>query len=149
MSKKLNILFVFIFFILLSVNSFAAVFQTKTILKDEVIASGGGFSESNIIDLSNSTGNISFFLENTGDSTDLSGTYEIGYVEEGDATNTYNWVTPEDGGLITTFTNVDATSAKKHASENLAVGSYKIKITNNDGVNDATVTLTIVIQNQS
>jgi hypothetical protein len=108
----------------------------------------------NSIYLSDSTGNISVFLKNTGDSTDLSVTYEVGYIAPNDDEKTEIFLTPEDGGLVSTLQNADTTivPAKDnftiHASESLAVGNYKFTVTNNDSVDTAIVTLIIQMQNE-
>ena len=95
------------------------------------------------VNLEESQGLISLFLQNTGTSTSLTVTYQIGIdtLGYGDSDD-FLWMTPADGGAITDMTTVNIASSYVHASLSLAMGKYyRFVVTNVDGANTATVNL--------
>jgi len=91
---------------------------------------------------------LGLFLVNEGDSTSLSVTYQVGYIDKASLGHEVSdpdvsWLTPADGGAVTDMTTVDINSSAKHAS--LAGLScckfYRFIVTNADTVNGATVSL--------
>ena len=99
--------------------------------------------------------NFSLFLENSGSSTSLSVTYQIGYMADGVSEDNVmrdndliSWLTPADGGAVADMTTVDCSGSAIHASLTIAVGKwYRFIITNNDAGNSAdSVRLSIAAQ---
>jgi hypothetical protein len=99
--------------------------------------------------------NFSCILENSGASTSLSVTYQIGFLATGiteeqavrDPSNYITWATPEDGGAVAGMTTLNIAGSNKHVSLTLAVCKwYRFIITNNDAVNGAGVRLSLIAQ---
>lgn len=122
------------------------IMQDELVPVDSVLTVSGGATPAVVGDtknFSNMTSPLSLFLKNEGDSTDLSVTYEVGFVDEADkVAGTITWVTPADGGVVTGMTNKDIHGSQCHASVSLACGKYyRFTAINNDAVNAAQVTM--------
>jgi len=121
--------------------------NTTTIAASGSESSGNTTDNKYIVDLEYSDGNMSLFIKNDGDSTDITVTYQIGVKYPGTINTTIDWYTPDDGGDIPDLTNVDINNSKKHVDLHYLAKAryYKFTITNNDGVNSAIITATLGI----
>jgi len=103
----------------------------------------GGFVVSDWLDISYTDGQISLVLENAGSSTDLTVTYELGYIKsEDEDTGTITPIPPEDGGVVPGLSNVNIPAGSKHASTSVPPARYyRFTCTNNDVANSALIAL--------
>lgn len=128
------------------------VMQAELITPDTALTISGGATPAvtgGYLLVSDMVSPMSLFLVNDGASTDLTVTYQIGFIDSGDCptTPTITWVTPADGGTVTDLTNVNIATSKKHASISLACAKYyRFIVTNADAGNIATVCLYGVLQ---
>ena len=128
------------------------VIQDDAIIPDSDLTVSGGATPAvtgRVVHVGDVVSPFSLFLKNEGNSTSLTVTYQIGFVDEADKGSdpTITWVTPADGGAIDDFAAVDINNNQKHASINLAVSEYyRFIVTNNDGGNTAKVSLYLVRQ---
>ena len=97
---------------------------------------------------------FSAVLVNAGLSTDLTVTYQMGYLGDGVSEDAalhdetlITWLTPQSGGTIARMTNANIPGDDIHADLSLSVGKYyRFTITNNDAVRAATVRLVGICQ---
>lgn len=122
--------------------------QRDLIAPDTALTISGGTTPSvtgPAINVSDITSPISLFLVNDLTSDDLTVTYEIGFVDEGDedkAMPTITWVTPADGGAVSDMTAKDCNASECHASISVAVAKYyRFIVTNNSAGKTAQVSL--------
>lgn len=131
--------------------------QWEAVKTTELTVSGG--SKPSVtgepLDFGKVDSNFSLILENSGDSDDLSVTYQLGYLSQGiteeqakkNPDSYINWITPADGGAVAGMTNVDCAGSAVHASLSLAVAKfYRFIVTNNSPTDTATVRLSLIAQ---
>lgn len=115
-----------------------------------VLTASGGATPAvtgNPIPIGSSGDGMSLFLSNSGASTSLSVTYQIGFFNQAaqmDKLDNLTWCTPDDSGVMgSALTAIDINASYAHGSTGgLAPGKYyRFIVTNNDAVNGATVSL--------
>jgi len=131
--------------------------QWEAVKETSLTVSGGATPSATgeALDFGKVDSNFSLILENSGQSDDLSVTYQIGYLEKGmteeqakrNPDDFLKWITPADGGAVSSLTNVDCAGSAAHASLSLAVGKfYRFIVTNNSATKTATIRLSIIAQ---
>ncbi|MFW9872132.1 MAG: hypothetical protein ACFFG0_03445 [Candidatus Thorarchaeota archaeon] len=113
-----------------------------TLVRNQTLAQSGSITGRKLTarEIGKSLSSISLFLQNTGLSTSLTVTYQIGFLppDVTQSDSNINWLTPSDGGDIPDLTTVNITTDNyKHKSISLAPGEYYRFIITENGNNTA------------